>query len=1273
MAASFEEVLRIALKIAGLKEAADLGEALKELGQASEEVKTRSTGMLDELANAQKTTKAIETYRGVSASVLRLSRELPAAREKVAELGRAISATTAPTAKQTAEFDRARASLTRLEGRYDTQRAKLSQLRKELQAQGVATGNLSAAEKQLADRKQALIAAVQREAEASKRARAEAEASAKAKRKQAEAESAAAAATEQSISRVKALTAAIAAGLAGKQIVDVFAGAVDSAREFERELDGVKAVTGANADEMARFRAAAEQAASTTKFTALEAAQALGELARATGSASTAIAALPATTALAQAAGLELAESAQFITTALTQFGLGADQAGRVADVLSKAANSTTADVRGLGLALSYAAPLARQLGLNLEQTTAIIGAMADQGFRGERAGTALRNVFSQLTDPTSQFRIALLGAGVAGGDFIEIIDGLSKSGEAGKRALMSLDAEARPAILALVNQGAAGIKQLRAQLVGAKGDAEATAKTMSDNFDGAVLRFTSAIDAARRALVDPLLEPLKREFDEAAVRVQAFIKTAEFESLRQSVKTFVLSAADALKQFLTSVDFNQLSTSISNFAASAKELFTGIKENADSLVAGLRIVVNVVSVMFNGLQIAIGTAAATVTTALANMVGAALQAVEAINKVLPAYAKQDEAVAKLAAKYDALKQTADDLWKGVAKDSADLADDFGDLADAAADVGESAKDAKPHLGALGEAAKKAAEDFKPVIQDLGLFPDYTRKVADGVSVVLGPLRDLSRDATLTAQSLIELDAAGRPIDPMLELLRTNLNDASAEFARLLQSADRTPESLAAANAAFNRAAEELRDYELAQRGAAAASEALQTAAAALGVKGLKDLETAVAQAKAGLDAYIQAARDGVLSQEAVNQAFEIYAQRQLELAQASGASARARILAELQVQAAITGNIGKLDELIAKYDGLSRVKPPVPPPVQAVRQYADETARAGSEAEKLGQKAEHGAKQATTALTGVAGGINGIRGAFAATSEAAAKFFDDLVYQNGRALSSLNVGDAFDGMAGRVTRAVEATQLAIDRQRAGVIGLIATLNQMGTEGPEAFERLHGSVDSMLSGLDSLELGIQNGSDSLRLLGQEDLGPLQSALDGARQRVRALEDQARGAKQALRDMADASQDAVDQASGNIEAVEQRRYQEQLARISELEREGGASAAAEAERARRLAAQEHQIRLSELQERKREQIRADDEVAENRRRNEGSSSPPPTSSSSGGGQVRRDGPQLPAMNINFNGRRINASGSFADLSAFAQMLAQAARNSGHGAT
>lgn len=95
------------------------------------------------------------------------------------------------------------------------------------------------------------------------------------------------------------------------------------------------------------------------------------------------MAAMPGLLDLAAASGESLATSSDIAASTLRGFGLEANQAGHVADVLAKNANATNAAVADTGEAMKYIAPVAHAMGLSLEEVTAAIGEMSNSGIKG--------------------------------------------------------------------------------------------------------------------------------------------------------------------------------------------------------------------------------------------------------------------------------------------------------------------------------------------------------------------------------------------------------------------------------------------------------------------------------------------------------------------------------------------------------------------------------------------------------------------------------------------------------------------------------------------------------------------------------------------------------------------------------------------------------------------------------------------------------------------------------------------------------------------------
>ena len=423
---------------------------------------------------------------------------------------------------------------------------------------------------------------------------------------------------------VIAFGAALGVAFVAGKIKDFFSEAVSGAADFEAQLSTVKAVSGASAEEMEALRAAAEKMGAETKYNATEAAQALENLARAGLKSSEAIEALPSVLALAQGNGLELADAASYITQTASGMGLAMSDAARVADVLAKAASSANTDIQGMGLAMSYAAPNAHALGLTLEETAAYIGKLADAGFDGSRAGTAMATMMSQFQNPASTFRRELASIGIRTNDFNLAIRELAATGPKGQAAISALGEAAGPAFRALVGQGIEAVDELNGKLKDATGFAVNQAKEMGDNVGGAFAELESAWDAVKLKLATPILEPLKKKMLELADVISELVDSGKIEALGQKIADTFEHGADVVIRFVKELDFGAAVDKVSNGFAVLQTTGVALNGAFQALSIGL-----------NGLKAgfaAIGIVLTTVMQVAANVALGILGAGEAVS-----------------------------------------------------------------------------------------------------------------------------------------------------------------------------------------------------------------------------------------------------------------------------------------------------------------------------------------------------------------------------------------------------------------------------------------------------------------------------------------------------------------------------------------------------------------------------------------------------------------------------------------------------------------
>jgi TP901 family phage tail tape measure protein len=607
--ATRDEVLRFLIEAKGDDELRALALELDKLAKSGDAAEGDISAFVEELDKLARVDRSIGALVKLKSALAETGTNLDRARQRVDELEKEFAQAEQPTAKLRRELEAARNAVDRLSKEQGRQTAELNRNANALRAAGVDTERLGSAQRQVRQDITSLSDRFGRYTTQLREAGTGAERAAKGTRDLGSAAKAAntdLAGVELGLGKIAAAAGAAVAALQGIQFGT---GLLADATALQGQLAEVQAIAGAGAEEFALLREAAEGAAADTGIAIEQVTAGLGELARAGFETKDTIAALRPALDLAQAGSLSLSESVEITTTTLTQFGEGADQAGRVADVLASAANSTQSSVEGLGRALTDVAPLARQLDISFEETVAILGRLADEGFRGSRAGTALRSAFAQLLDPSSQFREELSKLGITSTDFTTVLEQLATKGDAGRTALLALGQEAAPAILALAGKGGEAIRALTADLQGAEGSANRVAQAIRDTLGNAFSRLQETAGNAIRQLIDPLLKPLQSLLESVTARLAAFANSEDFAKIRDGLALAFENGVATVREFFDTVDFTQLTTDVQTFAVEAGKSFGEIRTNVEALVNGFNAVSSAVRVFGNAIQIGVAAA----------------------------------------------------------------------------------------------------------------------------------------------------------------------------------------------------------------------------------------------------------------------------------------------------------------------------------------------------------------------------------------------------------------------------------------------------------------------------------------------------------------------------------------------------------------------------------------------------------------------------------------------------------------------------------------
>lgn len=322
----------------------------------------------------------------------------------------------------------------------------------------------------------------------------------------------------------KAMKAAGALAIGGS-IVGSLSKVVTTGLDFEKTMNTLSGVTGASADVMQRFRTTAKDLGndvSLSNTSASDAALAMTELAKAGFNVDDAMKAAKGTLQLAAAAQIDAGQAAEIQANALQAFGLNADYAGKAADVLSNAANASSAEITDVAYAMQAGGSVARQTGVSFEDTAASIALLANNGIKGSDAGTLLKSALLKLSAPSDQASQALGALGVtafdANGNFVGMETLFGQLQAASKRMTPEMYAmntsiafgsdAARLAGVA-AKDGAAGFDQMR-DAMNKQGAASELAAAQNQGLPGVIERIKNAASTLAITLFEKIQGPLQ-------------------------------------------------------------------------------------------------------------------------------------------------------------------------------------------------------------------------------------------------------------------------------------------------------------------------------------------------------------------------------------------------------------------------------------------------------------------------------------------------------------------------------------------------------------------------------------------------------------------------------------------------------------------------------------------------------------------------------------------------------------------------------------------
>lgn len=375
---------------------------------------------------------------------------------------------------------------------------------------------------------------------------------------------------------------------------------VSTGMAFESSMSNVQALSGATGADFEALSAKAQEMGAKTKFSASEAADAMGYMAMAGWNAKDMLNGIEGVMNLAAASGEDLASVSDIVTDAMTAFGLAADgttkgvaNATYFADTLAATAASANTNVGLMGETFKYVGTMAGSLGYSIEDVSLAIGLMANRGLKGSMAGTSLNSVMTRLATNTSNARDAIEKLGVkfydssgnarALGDVMtELRDATKGMNNEQKTALANTVAgmEAQKGLLAILNATDDEYNSLADSINNSTGAAQKQADVKMDNLYGDVTILKSAWDGLSVGIY-------------TAVNALGNSKDGldAMRSVVRSVTDVVNKAADAVENLSNAYTTSGLSGVVAEVNKMLSGTSDGVK-NVGAAIAGIGAVV---------------------------------------------------------------------------------------------------------------------------------------------------------------------------------------------------------------------------------------------------------------------------------------------------------------------------------------------------------------------------------------------------------------------------------------------------------------------------------------------------------------------------------------------------------------------------------------------------------------------------------------------------------------------------------------------------------
>lgn len=395
--------------------------------------------------------------------------------------------------------------------------------------------------------------------------------------------------------------------------------AIKSGASFEQSMSKVKALKqDASPEESAALAEKAKEMGANTSKSAAESADALGYMALAGWGVDQMLTGLEPILRASEAGEMDLATCSDLVTDSMSAMGIEIGGLNHYLDVCTKTQSIANTSMQELLEAYTVCGSTLKNMGVPLETSATLLGALANRSQKGSEAGTALNSILVNLMGNTERTATALDELGVSmyengqRRDLAVVLSdlnvALSQCSEQQRDTFTAfLGGKTQMDTLQNLLAGMSGeYGDLNEQILNSEGCLIETAKTMQDNVQGAFVAFKSALEGLGISIYETFNVQLKEGIQVATKYISEISSAVQNGNLLQTLNkikreliTLAIDSIKDLKGILTDnlLIFNEVILSIVDIVT--ETLPDLVDELLPVLIGGLEeLVTNIVSRM---------------------------------------------------------------------------------------------------------------------------------------------------------------------------------------------------------------------------------------------------------------------------------------------------------------------------------------------------------------------------------------------------------------------------------------------------------------------------------------------------------------------------------------------------------------------------------------------------------------------------------------------------------------------------------------------------